>query len=96
MNIVQDTSLHAESDKALSPPSCYCFYNESCKRPLKFSREFKRKVPVNSDFTVCKPLYSRENLRVPFMYPVNQQVTESDFSAWLLYDTFICECYTQQ
>lgn len=81
MNIVQDTSLHAGSNQALNPPSRYCFVNESSKRPSKFSREFQRKVPTSPAFTACKPSDFRENFRRGFMYPMNLQVTESDFSA---------------
>lgn len=84
MNIVQATSQLAGSDKALNPPSQYCFFDESSKHHPKFSREFGRKVPVNPDFPACKLSNSRENFRHPFMFPVNQQVTEFGFSVWLL------------
>lgn len=82
MNIVQATSQLAGSNKALNPPLQYCFVDESSKHSSKFSREFQRKVPVNPDFTVSKLSNSRENFRHPFMFPVNQQVTDSGFSGW--------------
>jgi len=84
MNIVQATSQLAGSNKALNPPSQYCFVDESSRHSSKFSREFERKVPVNPDLPACKLSNSRENFRHPFMFPVNQQVTEFGFSVWLL------------
>lgn len=80
MNMLQATSQLAGSNKALNPPSQYCFVDESSKHSSKFSREFQRKVPVNSNFTACKLSKSRENFRHPFMFPVNQQVTICGFS----------------
>ena len=84
MNIVQATSQLAGSNKALNPPSQYCFVDESSRHSSKFSREFERKVPVNPDLPACKLSNSRENFRHPFMFSVNQQVTEFGFSVWLL------------